>query len=199
MHQPGNQNRSSAAEWSEVEHRCDRLLRHRRLGADRQPEPTDRRQMRPRAGPGNHHGDQHDVRKPDKETIRALNSFWPRPLLKPPQAPAPPRRTRESLPGAKLSRTRKESRKKPAPRSDPADKDPDTAPPATARRHRKAIRRSPAARPRSFLPSRSPDKSAPREAGAREPRRCFRSKRKAPSTEARSRRPSPESGAPSAP
>src|SRR5438445_745188 len=96
---------------------------------------------------------------------------------------AQPRRTPESFSGAKSSRTRKESRKKPWPRLNPEGKDPGNGPPAIGRRYKKETPRSPAAKPRSFLPSRSPDRSAPREAVAPESQQCFQRKRKAPSWE----------------
>src|SRR5438445_60351 len=65
---------------------------------------------------------------------------------------AQPRRTPESFSGAKSSRTRKESRKKPWPRLNPEGKDPGNGPPAIGRRYKKETPRSPAAKPRSFLP-----------------------------------------------
>ena len=51
----------------EVENRENWLLRDRGVGRHRPAEPADSRQMGPRTGPGDHHGDQHDVRKPDRE------------------------------------------------------------------------------------------------------------------------------------
>ena len=113
-----------------------------------------------------------------------------------PRVPAPPRRMHEFFSGAKPSRARKESRKKPAPRSNPADTDPDNARPATGRQYKKESPRSPAAKPRSFPPSRSPDRSAPREAVSPKSRQCFRRKRRAPSLEAQSQPLIPESALP---
>ncbi len=128
--------------------------------------------MGPRTSPGDHHSDQDDVRKPGEQAARAEDEsgFEVR----------HGRRFRGGAPpnwrivlGRQTSRTGTESRRRPAPRSDPVDRDLDSAPPATARGCRKASPQSRGATLRSYRPIRLPDRSAPRAAATPAWQRCF--------------------------
>ena len=131
------------------------FLRDRRVGGHRQLEPAHSRQMRPRTRPRDHHGDQHDVRQPDRERLASLNRVRI-------SSSCAALRRRQRRPAESANRLRPpnfhEQEKNPEGNQRPAQVRQIRAQimrhGPLARRYRKASRRSPAATLRSFRPSR---------------------------------------------